>query len=454
MTVDATRVAPAEAAADDTPHWTVLCVDDEPNILAAIRRVFRSTGYRVLVAESGHQALQVLGSETVHLIISDMRMPVMDGAQLLEQVRKQWPTIARILLTGHADVASTVAAINRGEIFRYLTKPWNAEELLLAAREAIERQSLLHEKARLEREVARHHDELTRLNASLEQQVSERTVQLSDANTRLDRNYLCSIKAFSNLVELRGGLMAGHSRRVANLARRIAVQMKLPAAEVQDVFVAGLLHDIGQVGLSDAVLACPVPRMSATEKAQYVKHPTLGEQALLALEDMQRVATLVRSHHERHDGQGFPEGLCGDSIPVGARILAVADTYDDLQSGHLARTALSADEARMLIDRGRETQFEAQVVDAFLQATRAPEPPPLFVELSIDELKPGMILARDLLSSDGVVLLATDFVLSADLIKRIATHAARLNLSLRIAVRTGSAGAALPFCTLAQPKPR
>ena len=442
MTAEALLAAQIDLPASGAPQWTVLCVDDEPNILSAIRRVLRGTGYRVLVAEGGHEALQLLGSETVHLVISDMRMPVMDGAQLLEQVRLQWPAIARILLTGHADVASTVAAINRGEIFRYITKPWNDGELLLASREAIERQSLLHEKGRLERAVARHNEELTRLNASLEQQVSERTVELSEANARLDRNYLNSIKAFSNLVELRGGLMAGHSRRVAELARRIAVLMKRPATEAQDVFVAGLLHDIGQVGLSDAVLASPVPRMTPEDKVQYVKHATLGEQALLALEDMHRVAALVRSHHERHDGQGFPEGLSGDSIPVGARILAVADTYDDLQSGHLARAALSAEEARMLIGRGRDTQFESAVIDAFLEATRAPVPPPLFIELSIDKLKPGMVLARDLCSSDGMVLLAVDHVLSADLIRRIGTHAERFNLALQIAVRTGSAGAA------------
>lgn len=444
MTAQAAVEIQDGALADEAPQWTVLCVDDEPNILAAIRRVFRGTGYRVLVAEGGQQALQLLGSEPVHLVISDMRMPVMDGAQLLEQVRQQWPAVTRMLLTGYADVTSTIAAINRGEIFRYITKPWNEDELLLAAREALERQALLHEKARLERVVARHNGELTRLNASLEQQVAERTEQLSSANARLSKNYLSSIKSFSNLIELRGGLMAGHSRRVAELARRIGALMKLPPADVQDIFVAGLLHDIGQVGLSDALLACPVPRMTAEDKAQYVKHPTLGEQALMALDDMQRVAMIVRSHHERHDGKGFPEGLSGDAIPVGARILALAETFDDLQTGHLARGAMSVADARMLIERGRDTQFEASVVEAFLEATRVPEPPPAFVELPIDQLKPGMVLARDLRSRDGVVLLAVDHVLSADLIQRIGAHATRHNLALLIAVRTPRAAAMPP----------
>lgn len=423
----------AEPAVVAVP-WTVLCVDDEQNILSALRRTFRGAGYRVLVASGGHEALQVLRAESVQLVISDMRMPIMDGAQLLEQVRQHWPAITRILLTGHADVASTIAAINRGEIFRYIAKPWHEGELLQATREALERQALVHEKTRLERAVALHNDELTQLNAGLEQQVAERTAALSSANARLDKNYLSSIKALSNLIELRGPTMAGHSRRVAELARRIAVQMALPAGDVQDVFVAGLLHDIGQVALTDAVVACPVARLSAEDKAQYHRHPALGEQALLALDDMQRVAALVRAHHERHDGLGFPDGLRGDAIPIGARILAVADTHDDLQSGHLLRSGVSVDEARTLIARGRETQFDASVVDAFMEITRVADPAPTVVTLPVEALTPGMILAADLRSRDGVVLLAAEHVLSADLIERVVGYAERHGLALRIAV--------------------
>ena len=424
----------------ETPQWTVLCVDDEPNILSAIRRALRGTGHRVLVADGGQQALQVLTTEPVHLVISDMRMPAMDGAKLLEQVRLRWPSISRMLLTGHADMASTIAAINHGEIFRYITKPWNEDELLLAVRDALERQTLLFEKSRLEQVAARHSDELSRLNASLEHQVAERTTQLSTANDRLHKTYLNSIKVFSNLIELRGGPMAGHSRRSADLARSIAVQMKLPAAQTQDIFVAGLLHDIGHVGLSDALLACPVASMTPADKALYARHPVLGEQTLMALEDMQQVALLVRSHHERHDGLGFPDGLRGDEIPVGARILAVVDSFEDLQSGHLARVALSARDARMLIERARNSQFETSVVDAFLEVTAVVKvAPPTFIQMYPDQLKPGMILARDLCSRESLVLLPANHLLNAEMILRITAYATRHKLLLHIAVHPGPA---------------
>ena len=382
----------------------------------------------------------MLTTESVHLVISDMRMPGMDGAQLLEQVRLRWPSISRMLLTGHADMASTIAAINRGEIFRYITKPWNDDELLLAVRDALERQSLLFEKSRLEQAAARHSDELSQLNASLEHQVAERTTQLSTANDRLHKTYLNSIKVFSNLIELRGGPMAGHSRRSADLARCIAVRMNLPAAQTQDIFVAGLLHDIGHVGLSDALLACPVANMTPADKTLYARHPVVGEHTLMALGDMQRVALLVRSHHERHDGLGFPDGLRGDAIPVGARILAVVDAFEDLQSGHLARVILTAQEARMLIEHGRNTQFETSVVDAFMQVTAVTEAPQAtFTQMRSDQLKPGMILAHDLCSREGLVLLPTNHVLNTDMIQRITAYATRHKLLVQIDVKTSPA---------------
>lgn len=416
--------------------WTLLCVDDEPNILSALRRVFRGTGYRLLTADSGAQALETMAREPVDLIVSDMRMPGMDGAQLLEQVRARWPGATRLLLTGHADVQSTVAAINRGEVYRYIAKPWNDTELLSTVREAFERETLQREKRRLEALTELQNAQLAALNAVLESQVAERTQELLQANEKLQKNYLVSIKAFSHLLELRDPQLVGHARGVADLARRTAVVMGLPAPERQALFVAALLHDIGHIGLPDSLLARPVPRLSEEEMALYRKHPVLGEQALMALDDMQPVAALIRSHHERHDGKGFPDGLRGAQIPLAARILAIADSFADLQSGHLG-ARLDAAQAATLIARGRGTLFDPEVVDAFLQvalaSAPAPEAPP--IATSTAQLLPGMVLARDLVSTEGVILLAADQVLNADLIQRICHYEARDELTLLLFVK-------------------
>lgn len=423
-----------------TRKWTVLCVDDEPNILSALRRLFRSTGYRVLLAEGGAQALDVLAQESVDIIISDMRMPMMDGAQLLERVKERWPAITRLLLTGYSDVNSTIAAINRGQIHRYMNKPWNDDEVLLVVRDALERKQLELEKQRLEQLTQRQNDELKELNASLESKVEERTIELARANDRLKNGYLASLKAFSSLIEQRGAHLVGHARKVADVARRIALAMKLDEQTVGDVFIAGLLHDVGQVGLPDAVLSKSVPKMNEDELRLYRAHPSRGEQTLMALEDLHGASVLIRSHHERMDGQGFPDRLCSDAIPIGARILAVAETYDDLQSGHLGSNGLSPSEARYLIENGQGTQFDPGVVAVFLSLFNQPAAitsKPLM--LRTDELRPGMVLAKDFMSDEGVVLLAADFVLTSDMIARIRKFEFKLNRNLLLSVKPGAA---------------
>ncbi|WP_082615454.1 HD domain-containing phosphohydrolase [Acidovorax sp. Root267] len=417
--------------------WRILCVDDEPNIVASLRRLFRGSGYQVATATSGAEAIAHLEQEPVDLVFSDMRMPGMSGAQLLEQIRERWPKTTRVLLTGYADIGSTIAAINSGEVYRYITKPWDDGEVLATAHQIFERHALEDEKARLEELLRSKNQALMELNETLEEKVAARTSELLQLSQKIKKNYLTSIKVFSNLMEWRGGQLSGHSRRVADLARRTARAMNMAEADQQDAFIAGLMHDIGQIALPDTLLAKPVPKLSEEETAQYRRHAVLGEQALMALDDMQTVSNIIRSHHERHDGLGYPDGLVGEMIPMGACILAVADTYDDLQIGHLSSTPLSAADARSMIARGRGTQFHPEVVDVFLQmllkAAPGAEIPPRL--LRTEQLRPGMVLARDLLSSEGAVLLAADHVLTAELIKRLRMREGRDDVEMILPIK-------------------
>ena len=427
--------SPADAASGAMPY-TVLCVDDEPNILSALRRSLRPEGWRVLTADSAAEALQVLQADRVDLVISDMRMPEMNGAQLLASVNEHWPQCVRLLLTGHADADAAVAAINHGRIFRYLSKPWDDGELRATVRQGLQFLALERERARLEALTARQNAELREANERLEQRVAERTQALARANEALKRQYLTGIKVFSGLIEMRGGRLAGHGRRVAELARKLAQTMARPEEEVQQVFVAALLHDIGLIGLPDALLTKPVARYDAQESAQYLRHAELGEQALMPLEDMPPVAALIRAHHERFDGQGYPDGLSGEAVPVGARILAVVDAFDELQHGHLVEAHMSVQEARTMIRHGRGSQFDPEVVDVFLHITepeRARHQPE--VALGSGQLEPDMVLARDLVSPTGTLMLSAGHVLSAALIQRIRNFDAKLGGKLVIHVK-------------------
>jgi response regulator RpfG family c-di-GMP phosphodiesterase len=406
----------------------ILCVDDEPNILSSLRRLFRPKGYQVLVAESGQAGLQLLETEAVDLVISDMRMPEMDGACFLEHVRARWPDSIRLLLTGYADIQSIIEAINRGEIYRYITKPWDDNDILMVVRHALERKALEQEKKRLEALAWRQNQELKVLNASLEAKVEQRTAELKKAhdsllaaNGKLKVSFLTSIKVFSNLIEMRGGHLAGHSRRVAELARKIALKLALDEKGIHEVFVAGLLHEIGKIGFSDELLSMPVDLMKGAQLANYRKHTIRAEHLLMPLEDLRGATRILRAQLERFDGGGYPDGLAGFSIPIGARILMLASDYDNLQLGVLTQRRLRPEEAKAAILRSSGKRYDPQVVAAFNNVISGEQEEASSRQSQVlsEHLVPGMVLARDLVTRDGLLLLSADYTLDQRLIEQI-----------------------------------
>lgn len=425
---------------EDLPPATILCVDDEPNILSALRRIFRPKGYKVLVAESGKAGLELLQSEQVDLVISDMRMPEMDGAQFLAKVRDQWPDTVRMLLTGYADVNAIIEAINRGEIYRYITKPWDDNDITLVVRHALERRLLEHEKKRLERLTQQQNDELKSLNASLEAKVEERTVELKAVNEQLKGSFITSIKVFSSLIEMRGGNLGGHSRRVADVARKVAVKLQLDSKAVQDAFVSGLLCEIGKVGFADDLLNLPISMMNPVQLDDFRKHVVRAEQLLMPLQDLRAAAASIGGQLERFDGGGFPSRLAKDDIPIGAQILAVAADYDNLQIGTMAQRKVTASDAKILIAQSSGKRYSPRVVEAFLEVLRDAEASKEIkggmVERASHELEVGMVLARDLITPSGLLMLSVNHVLDQRLIQKILDFERSGGLQLTLQIRT------------------
>ena len=264
------------------------------------------------------------------------------------------------------------------------------------------------------------HAALSGLTRELELNVQTRTAELAESNQRLKTRFLTGVRTFTSLIELRGGMLVGHSRRVADLARQLAMCLKLDAETVEQVFLGALLHDIGKIGLTDDLLGKPVARMSAQELALYRAHPVSGEGALLAMAELQGASQAVRSHHERWDGQGYPDGLAGERIPWPARIVSVANDFDNLQQGVSTGRRLSMDEALRTVQSGSGERYDPQVVDALAvalgrsAAMSAPE-----VTTTGGALLPGMMLSRDLVTPEGVLLLAAHTALEAQTVARV-----------------------------------
>lgn len=420
--------SPAAVAAPQ-PAATLLLVDDEANILSSLRRLFRPEGYRVLTAESGDEALELIAAEPVDMVVSDMRMPGMNGAQLLARIREAYPDTVRILLTGYADIASTIDAINKGEIYRYVAKPWDDNDLRLLVREALEGRRLRHENQRLSDMLAAQNEQLRQFNTELEAKVKARTLALSEAlantdkaNKELKQAYTTTVRVFCELVESRGGLMTGHGRRVADLARSLGRLLGVGDADQQTLVLAGLLHDLGKIGLPDELLEKPFTQLRPEERGALMTHPVRAESLLMGVRPLAEAAKIIRSHHEHYDGTGYPDGLAGLAIPRLARILAVANAFDSLQLGTMVGRTLSPRDALAYIESNRGKRYDPEVVDAMIAigAHDSAEVPSPDQRLRVGQLTVGMTLARDLLHAEGYLLLSRGFVVDQQIIEQLA----------------------------------
>lgn len=425
------------------PLPKVLCVDDEPNILSSLRRLLRANGYQVLTADSGAAGLKILADEPVDVIISDMRMPEMNGAQFLAAARASWPDTMRLLLTGYSEIQAIQDAINGGEIYRYITKPWDDQEILRVLHDALERRQLVLDKARLEALTAQQNAQLRELNHGLEAKVEERTRLLKvehaatvAANTKLRHNFVTTIKIFSSMIEQRAYNLPGHTRQIAELARKMGAVLGLEARDSQDLAIAALLHDIGKIGLSDTMLQTPFTAFHGETLALFRRHPVRAEELLMPLEDLRGSAAILRSQLERFDGNGFPDGLAGLAIPLGARILAVAVDYYNLQQGAMVQRHLRPAEAVTLILDAAGKRYDPQVVAAFRQVVDNTDTGASSgVEVLSAELAPGMVLARDLVSREGLMLLSADHVLDERIIAHVRDFEQKARCRLAIWVR-------------------
>lgn len=317
----------------------VLVVDDEPLVGEAVGRILRSFGYAVSVAYSAQEALQILAQQPVHLCLSDLHMPGMNGSELVRQVRQRYPEVPIVIMTGDSSIEVLRNALDNGAS-DFITKPWRTHELPVV----------------IERNIRRH-------NMWLEEQ--KRHLQ------KLNEAYSDMLEALLSALEIREREIEGHCERVTAFTIILAEAMGVPHHQHPDLERGALLHDIGKIGIPDSILFKPGP-LTAAEWQVMRQHPVIGYQMCMKIRSLQSAAReVVLCHHERWDGSGYPQGLRGEDIPLGARIFAVADTIDAMTADRPYRRALSVEEVCAELERCSGTQFDPQVVRAFFSIPSA-----------------------------------------------------------------------------------
>ncbi|MBZ0271046.1 response regulator [bacterium] len=330
----------------------ILVVDDEPFVRDTLAAILETNGFAVRIADSGEEALSILESEFVSLVISDVRMPGISGFELLAHVLSDHIGVEVILITGHSEVDSASVAVEAGA-YDFISKPFRAYNVILSVRRALEKRML----------VAANRDMREALEKKLKEQALSHRLH-GQEKTQLLNNMIMS---FVHTLEAKDKYTEGHSHRVADAALLIAQKIGLTPKEQEEIHLAGLFHDIGKIGVPESILN--KHGVLTPEEFEIIKtHVTIGVKILSEIPQFRRITPMIRGHHEYYDGTGYPDGLVGDDIPLGGRILAVCDAYDAMSSDRPYRRRLTTDEIREVMIANRGTQFDAALVEIFLRS--------------------------------------------------------------------------------------
>jgi putative nucleotidyltransferase with HDIG domain len=330
---------------------TVLVVDDEEPIRNALRKFLKQQQFEVFAAASADEALQQLRLHKVALMLSDIRMPGTSGVDLVPQAIEIEPDLAILMLTAVNDATSAALCMQRGAM-DYLTKPIELADLGRAVQRALKRREMLLEN--------RH------LNQWLKEEVTTRSAELHRERHRLERISTATLEALVNALEAKDPYLRGHSARVADLSANIAAEVGLNEEEVDRVRMAGRLHDLGKIGTREAVVNKEGP-LTAEEFEHVKQHVIIGAQILAPLVHLGDVVAMVKSHHERFDGTGYPDGLRGEEVPLGGRIIAAAEVYDALTTARPYQEKMTPEQAVERMADLSGTVLDPKVYDALVR---------------------------------------------------------------------------------------
>ena len=329
----------------------ILIADDEEAISTILAKRLAREGYNCVTAKNGREALSHFYKDTFSLIITDIKMPEMDGIELLKRIKGINPNIRVIMVTGHPEINMAVEAMRLGA-YDFIIKPADLELVALTVKKALESK-------RLEEEIEAYH-------SHLEELVEERTARLQHAYRILKKTHLDSVKVLAEAIDAKDPYTRGHSDRVKRMSLKIAMKMGFSEDRIESLEYGALLHDIGKIGIKDEVLQKPGPL--SPEEYQYIQeHPLIGVKIVEGVEFFQDKIPMIRHHHEHFDGSGYPDGLAGEAIPLEARIITVPDAFDAMTSLRTHRGVMPLQDVLTEFEKCRGKQFDPQVLEIFLR---------------------------------------------------------------------------------------
>ncbi len=385
------------------PLPPILVVDDEPIVLTALRETLRSDNQDCVICSDPQAALDLLRQQEFSVIISDHRMPGLSGLELLAEARRLRPEATRVLITAVLSVDTIIQAINQGEIFRFIIKPWVREEFLATVQNAIQRYELMRQHARLSTAAQAMDRQLADLKASLEHQaavIAQQACQIEQLNQALVGASSRSLEFYLHALEIFEPSLGHAARQAARLCESMASVLHLSADDLRVLVTSAYLCDIGLLAVPRQIIHLWQHAPADLNPEQQVlieRHPVAGQQLAFLATGLARVGEVIRAHHESFDGCGYPDRLRGSDIPWLARVLAVAVAYVSSSS--------SPGEALDSVKSGAGSSFDPEVVRALVEASARVSPLRNRKEIGLADLRPGMVLARGIYSRRGELLL-------------------------------------------------
>ena len=398
--------------------YTVLFVDDEPNILRAIKRALFTMDITLLLADSGAKALELMSNHEVHVVISDMKMPQMSGAELLEQVAINYPDTFRVVLTGYADIESTIKAVNQGKIHRYLQKPWDNQELISVVEEGLERVKLKAENTRLQKLTRLQNRKLRDVNASLEQVVQKRTRQIKAALHKIEKHNIAMEQVLFNVISINPNINGKFAIEVSELASKLARIARLEKEEIKQVRYAGLICELGLLGLETEDFNAPFSKLKYQQQQNYLSQTKQAALILAPAHELHQVSDIIEFQFEHYNGSGLYNKVAKE-IPAGARILAIARDYWRLVTGRMSGIEMSPRDAKLEMKKHRNTRYDGEFLDLLLEAEDVTTSKLLSTSLKATQLKAGMVLAQNLYNDSHILILPEGHVFSDATIQKL-----------------------------------